>query len=307
MLRTWVKLAVSAAILTFIASKVDLGDIGRRIMDLDPLIVAGAFAVYFAGQIASSARFVYVLATLRRRLALLSSLRVHYIGLWFNQVMPTSLGGDVAKVFYLRAQVGFSRAVRATLLDRVSGLVILLASVVVLAPVYATRLPVLAIPAIALSTSFLLAVVLAAVLARQAAFRRLLPRIARPALILAVDLGRFGRWRRFWPQLWTSIVVHACGVLTYTLLGMALGLPIGLMTYFLLVPLVFLIALLPISFAGWGLRETGAVGLFGLAAVPAEAALLLSVLFGLLQLASSIPGGIDWALHRDLAPRPLRS
>ena len=91
------------------------------------------------------------------------------------------------------------------------------------------------------------------------------------------------------------------------MLGMALGLPMGLLDYFLLVPLVFLVALLPISFAGWGLRETGAVGLFGLAAVPAEAALLLSVLFGLLQLVSAIPSGIDWALHRELARRPERA
>ena len=306
-MRTWVKLLISASILAFIVSKVDPGDIGRRIVRLDPLFVAGAFVVYLIGQVASSARYVYVLRALRRALSMVSSLRVHYIGLWFNQVMPTSLGGDVAKVFYLRGQVGFSRAVRATLLDRVSGLAILLASVVMLAPVYVKRLAVLATPAVALSAGLLLA--MAAVTVLHGTRRRVAScrAVARPAVLLAVDLGRFARWRHLWPQLWSSSVVHACGVLTYAMLGMALGLPIGLVDYFLLVPLVFLVALLPISFAGWGLRETGAVALFGLAAVPADAALLLSMLFGLLQFASSIPGGVDWALHRELARSPDRA
>jgi uncharacterized membrane protein YbhN (UPF0104 family) len=297
-LRTWLKLAVSIAILAFIASKVDLRDMGRRIAGLDPVFVIAAFAVYLAGQVASALRYVYVLQALRRSLPLGASLRVHYIGLWFNQVMPTSLGGDVAKVYYLRGHVGTSRAIRATLLDRISGLAILLITVLALAPVYLLRFPVVAMPAIALSAVLVLAMAIAPLVAGHPALRRLMPRIAHPAILLASDIGRFRRWQYLVQQLWSSGVVHACGICTYAMLGMALGVQLTLLDYVLLVPLVFLVALLPFSFAGWGLRETGAVGLFGLAAIPAEASLLLSVLFGLLQLISSIPGGFDWAFNR---------
>jgi uncharacterized membrane protein YbhN (UPF0104 family) len=302
-LPAWLKLVVSASVLAIIVAKVDLGDINARIRGLEPTYVAGAFVVYFFGQIASSARYVYVLRALRRALTLASSVRVHYIGLWFNQVMPTSLGGDVAKIYYVRRQAGLGRAVRATLLDRISGLAILLVSIVALAPLYFQRFPRIAVPTIALSAVLLVSMSLGPILASRATVRRLLPRLARLLLLLAADIGRFSRWRHFWPQLWTSSVVHVCGVLTYAMLGMALALPLGLVDYFLLVPLVFLVALLPVSFAGWGLRETGAVGLFGLAAIAPEPSLLLSVLFGLLQLVSAIPGGIDWAMHRE----PIRA
>jgi uncharacterized membrane protein YbhN (UPF0104 family) len=56
---------------------------------------------------------------------------------------------------------------------------------------------------------------------------------------------------------------------------------------------------LPISIAGWGVRETAMVGLFGLIGVPNEGALVLSVLFGLIGIAVAIPGGVVWLASRD--------
>jgi hypothetical protein len=56
--------------------------------------------------------------------------------------------------------------------------------------------------------------------------------------------------------------------------------------------------MLPISFAGWGLREGAMVVAFRLAGVPAEAALGASILFGLCLLASSLPGAVIWLGQR---------
>jgi hypothetical protein len=56
---------------------------------------------------------------------------------------------------------------------------------------------------------------------------------------------------------------------------------------------------LPISIAGWGVRETAMVGLFGLIGVPGEGALVLAVLFGLVGIAAALPGGVLWLASRD--------
>jgi uncharacterized membrane protein YbhN (UPF0104 family) len=71
----------------------------------------------------------------------------------------------------------------------------------------------------------------------------------------------------------------------------ALHVELPLFTHVLLVPLVFIVGLIPISFAGWGIRVLGAIGLYGLAGVEPEAATARSVLFGLILLVTGIPAG----------------
>jgi hypothetical protein len=51
---------------------------------------------------------------------------------------------------------------------------------------------------------------------------------------------------------------------------------------------------LPISLAGWGVREVSLVALLGLLGVDREAALALSVEFGIICTLMSLPGGVIW-------------
>ena len=62
----------------------------------------------------------------------------------------------------------------------------------------------------------------------------------------------------------------------------------------LLVPPVILITVVPVSIAGWGVREGAMVVAFGFIQVPASAAFALSVLFGLTLAVSSLPGSLLW-------------
>jgi uncharacterized membrane protein YbhN (UPF0104 family) len=67
------------------------------------------------------------------------------------------------------------------------------------------------------------------------------------------------------------------------------------------VPPISLIQLVPISLAGWGIREAGMVVILAGFGVPAEAALAISVLMGLLLLAIGLPGGLIWLTNWDIA------
>jgi len=76
-------------------------------------------------------------------------------------------------------------------------------------------------------------------------------------LLLALDAPRsFGKqyWTR---QLLASGIVHFAAIGAFWALALALSLEISLADHVLLVPLLFLVSLLPVSFAGWGLREAG--------------------------------------------------
>jgi hypothetical protein len=56
------------------------------------------------------------------------------------------------------------------------------------------------------------------------------------------------------------------------------------------VPLVFLIALIPLSFAGWGIREAGAMWIFGAVGMSKEDSVMLSVIYGVLLIIAALPG-----------------
>jgi glycosyltransferase 2 family protein len=66
--------------------------------------------------------------------------------------------------------------------------------------------------------------------------------------------------------------------------------------------MVTLVTVLPISLAGWGVREVSVVALLGMLGVDQAPALLLSVEFGLLGLLMTLPGGLLWLFVRGRQP-----
>ena len=62
---------------------------------------------------------------------------------------------------------------------------------------------------------------------------------------------------------------------------------------FLVLP-VMLIATIPISIAGWGLRESAMVLAFSFAGLAESDGLIVSILFGSVNLAAGVIGGIVW-------------
>ena len=286
------KLAVSLGTFAIVASALSFGDLFAYVADVDWIWLGAALVIFELAQLVSALRCVYVARALGGQLPWGRSLRAHFVGLWFNQVLPTGLGGDVVKVALLKRNLGLGLAVRTTALDRVSGLVLLMVSVAILLFAYQRLLENtgLTIALAALSLGSLSALILLAAFARPiGAGLSAAPWLGHIVEMLD-NLNRFRRGRPLFEQFWTSSIVHVNGIVSYALIGRALGLELDLVVYFLLVPLVFLIALFPISLAGWGVREVGALSLFSLVGVPAEQSVALSALFGVLLIVAALPG-----------------
>jgi hypothetical protein len=95
-----------------------------------------------------------------------------------------------------------------------------------------------------------------------------------------------------------SFVVQGANVLLAYLLGAALGLPVPPAYYGVLAPLVALLALLPISLNGMGLREAGTVVLLAPLGVGAGEAVTLAVLTFAVYAVASLGGGVVLLLGR---------
>lgn len=279
---TALKILVSGACIAVLYHHIDLKRFAELLATMQWRWIVLAMLIFWAAQCVSALRYQMIARTLGAVLDFRTSLRAHFIGLWFNQVLPTSLGGDVVKMSLLQKKIGLGVAVRAGILDRLSGLVFVMAAILLTLPCYIRLLPGSPLPmSLALMAGGFMAVLLACVLARN---------IFRKPFQLLVDIASFTKGRPLWEQAWTSAVVHFNGIAAYGLLGLALGVDAGLPVYILIVPLVFVVALMPLSLAGWGVREVGAVWLFGLVGIDAETALAMSVGFGILLIFSAFPG-----------------
>lgn len=285
--------AVSLGSFVVLARSVDWGGMINVAVNAKLAWVALALLIFWIAQIFSSLRYVYVARVLGGRVGLSTSLRAHFVGLWFNQILPTGLGGDVIKIAMLKKSLGLSIALRSAMLDRFSGLMFLMLAIVLALPLYAgifIKQPYLTFALTVFSVVGITATIFFAwggnYLQRSQSLHPVLFTVAQ----LFSDIWKFRVKSPMWEQFWTSSIVHFNGIAAYALLGLALGASVDFVTFFLVVPLVFLVALIPISFAGWGVREAGAVWLFGMVGVPKESSLAISISFGLLLVLAGLPG-----------------
>ena len=294
------KVGITVVSFYVISRSVSWGGALRSLVDLRIGWFGAAIFIFWVAQIVSSVRCAYVARGLSGELDLETSVRAHFAGLWFNQVLPTGLGGDMVKIAKLKSRLGLSIATRAAVLDRVSGLMMLLFALTIqlpLYPVYFDNPHWLTSIGLA-SSAILVSIVAISGVANSVTQQFRLPFGVRHLGNLMADVWTFRKGRLFWQQFWTSLVVHFNGIACFALIAQSMGIHVDLILLVLAVPVVFVAALFPVSFAGWGVREAGAIWIFGTIGIPKESALGMSVGFGILLLIAGLPGLLVWALNK---------
>jgi len=300
------KVALSAGLIWWAASQADLGAMAARIGQVSlpwllPLLVLLALQ---AGLLCLRFRWVLAGAEGRVRPAWPVA-RTVLAGLLFNQPFPSTLGGDVARVLLLRRmEIPLGTALAAVVGDRGAALLAMLLTM-------ALTLPLAFLPEIGLTASGLaillwtdlgagagaaIVLVLFWRLRHLDAFARLHPVLERVAGLYATLRAALFAGRRLHAVLLLGIASHLMTALFGLCGAMALGIPLSLPAALLLIPPVLLIAQIPISVAGWGVREAAMVTALGFVGLPAEDALLVSVGIGLAVLFQGLAAGLAWSL-----------
>lgn len=298
------KIIVSVSLLGYLFSKVDLKGVQDSLSRVSYWYLAAAVAVLLLQAVAGAVRLSMVIKIIATRLRLRAALHIMFIGLFFNQTLPSSIGGDAMRVWRIRHH-GFPlrTAINSVLLDRLIALVALGIFMLLSYPVL-YRL---------VENSLLRVMVILAALALLAGFAllyffRKIPRrfyglrITEEIRHISSEAHQIVRRpRRAGEIVFLSVVMHAMTGLAIYEVARGLGLSVGLIECIVLTPPISLLTVLPISVAGWGVREAGMVTALAFAGVAAHDALIVSILFGLLLMLISIPGGVFWLYtHGDL-------
>jgi uncharacterized membrane protein YbhN (UPF0104 family) len=95
-----------------------------------------------------------------------------------------------------------------------------------------------------------------------------------------------------------ACLTHLMNVLVFFVVGQNLGLPVLPAQWFFIVPPALLFSMIPISAGGWGLREGVLILALASLGIPAEEAIIPSLIFGLVILLVTLPGVLVWLANR---------
>jgi len=303
----WVplKLAVSITLLVLILRRFSWPELRVQFERTDVAALALPFAIIVASSLLGAAQWHWILRGSGVAMRFASTLRVYLAGLFLNNFMLGSVGGDVYKIYVIgRSSGGVGRVAGATIVDRMVGLSALcgLASLAALFEIPRDRIP--AKQAVVV-LAFALAILGTAALFLHpryglAAARRIErlplgswgPRLAR----LLGHLGAYRNRTRLLNSVFLlSLVIQSSRVVAHFGVGLAMGWPLhaaDLYKFFLVIPILGLLISLPISVGGWGVREWAGMALFAPLGHGGEEAVTLLALTAILTLVASLMGAV---------------
>lgn len=309
----FLKIAVSLALLGYLLSTTDLDAIQRRVRGGDPVLLALAMALY-AGILAISTWRWRVLLQAQGFQAPLAHLSGSYlVATFFNNFLPSNIGGDVIRIRDSSRLTGSTTTSLAVVaIDRILGLGALYALAVA---AYLAGGP--SVRRLAGATPVLGALGIVFAGLAYVFFR---PGIAR-RVMAASGLSRL-EWakKRFetvqaavhvyrsqvtavWIAFLGSVALQALVVYYYYNVARGLRIPLPLGACFLMVPLCTLVQTVPVSFNGWGIRESVFILYFSQVGLPRDSALAFSLVGAVLIVLMSLSGAVVWTA-REAGPLP---
>jgi glycosyltransferase 2 family protein len=298
------KATVSGGLIWYLVSGIDLASLKSHIARVDVSLLVLATSVLSLQIFIGGARWGSVLKGLQAPLPFSMTARLFFIGMFFNQALPGGNGGDAARMYLSRKHgASLRNAINGVIVERVATVLALVILVDVTQPLFLAHLQ----PEIAkMSVIGVVGITLLAIVGiGLVAYLDRLPetlrrwRVVRGLGNLGIDTRQilFSPARALMPLVW-SLIGHLNVSLSCYVLAMAVGLDVTLLDCVVLIPPILLILTIPISIGGWGVREGAMVTAFALVGVPGEGALVLSLLFGVIGLVVSLPGGIVWLMMR---------
>ncbi|MCK0744170.1 lysylphosphatidylglycerol synthase transmembrane domain-containing protein [Chromohalobacter nigrandesensis] len=298
---TLVRLGVSLALIGVLAWQLDTRTLRDAFATPAPGWLLLAWALSVPQVVLSAWRWRLTARRMGLKLPLRRAVAEYYMATFLNQVLPGGVIGDASRAWrHARSSSDRPRAWRAVIIERLSGQLML--AVIAIAGLMASS---------DLRDSVLGSLV------------RLgnVPGALTIGIIMLGGLGIWGyrrppAWLRdtlgdlgaalvasrmwFW-QCLSSLGVVASYIAIYAIAARGVGADIHLATLLPLIPPVLMVMAIPLSVAGWGLRESAAALVWMGAGLDPAQGVAISLVYGVIVLVSSLPGA--WLLCRRRPPR----
>lgn len=299
--RRWVgvvvKIAVTAGLLALIGWKTDFSEVGEKLLLADAGWIAVALALILTQVLINGYRWKHVSTFEEPALPTARAIGIYFESLFFNQALPSVIGGDALRIFRARTiGIPIRQAATGVILDRFIGLLGLLLIAIASYPFFVSRTTdqaaligvggLLAAGAFGVMALFLIGGLPDGMVGfRMGIEARTFCRHARAS---------FTRVTAGLPALIMAMTGHGLMLFAAWSLGKSVGMIVDPVDCFIVVPTALIISMAPITLAGWGLREGAMTAGFLLIGLDGSGGLAISLLIGLILLAIGLFGGLVW-------------
>lgn len=288
-----IRIIVSVGLFVLIFRAVDFREVLGVVKAINPWLLFPALGLQILSALIAAIRWHMIMRELSFGKDLPFYIRSYFKGTFFNQALPTSIGGDALRVLETAKVGGGKReAFYGVFIDRIVGLLglLLLNLVAIFAnPIFLEKNAAVHYAIIGMAAFGFTGVLILTWIGNLNWLAR--NKITKLIHDLSHRIRRVYRsGRTIATQLVLSIVIHLLSMMAVYFIGLSVGLDYGLLVYMVVVPPVILLTIIPISLAGWGVRETGMIGLFLLIGAQKASILSVSMIYGLILVAASAPG-----------------
>ena len=300
------KVVVSLGLIALLLSQIGLQQVIEVFSKAELHYWLLGLAMFLLGVIIKTFRWQILLDALGIHVGVLELIQLNFIGFLFNNILPSGIGGDVVKMYELsKDSRRAAESVNAVFVDRVVGLVMaqLLAIIAALAGYKLISSQIL-ILTVAL---FLFSVAAMWMLMQASLWEFILSKLN------FLHTWKEGRWVTKIRQLYqafggydrrsllrafgVSFVFNITLILSNYFVGLAMGVDISMLYFWIFVPITSVVTMIPISFNGLGVREMGYVALFTQTGVAQQVAFSMSLSFYAFTVISGLIGGVLYILR----------
>jgi uncharacterized protein (TIRG00374 family) len=238
----------------------------------------------------------------------------YFIGMYFNNFLPTLVGGDLVKAYYIYRETGKGGVSMASIfLDRYSGFTALM-TITAVATISGYTLikgsSILWLLLILLGSFAAMSLIIWIDLLHGWAMR-ILTRLKLFGINRKIDsfyralMGYKGEWAILLKAFSLSLIIQGSVITGYYILARAIGMDMPLNYFFFFVPLATVVAMVPLSLAGLGIREGAFVFLFAKAGGSSAEAMSISLLFFFSMLVISLIGGVEYLRRGSISMKKV--
>lgn len=314
---TFMKAAVSAALLFFLVRRLNLDELGTMLRQTDPLWVLFSVLVGVVPIAINSWKWRILLRAKGKSVPFGRLLNLYFTGLFINNFFPSTIGGDIFRGYEVGRDVDDrALAMASVFMERFTGMTALTAIALV---AFVSNLSSFRDPrfALALGAGLIvyIAVAVAVVLPGPLAWGlRVFPTglpgrlIGKLIRVQAAIHDYTGQTRAIAAALALSLLFHLTAMVYIYVSSRAFGVALPARTLLVIVPVIMFISSLPITIGGLGLLEWAFFFTFGASGAGSSPGLLVGLLLRANSLLFSLWGGVVYAAKgvgkRSARPRP---
>jgi len=288
------RISISIAILVYLFYRIDWQDVPQKVQGADyKFIVAALFATNIA--IIISALKWHLLCKQTSNITFWESLRWYYMGFFFSNFLPGSIGGDAMRIYYSSKRMGVANSVASITVERVfAGLALVLTAIIGFIGVsglgkFSSQVWILAVIFVGLYL----------VLFNRRIINFMITRFGKSVQGFYQTIEQYKAQKLLLVKLLIySMAFQVCFVWITDLLYRALGEEVSFIYQLAFVAIISAITMIPISMNGLGVREGSYSYFFAMIGIAEATSITVSLLFYLIVLIATSPGAIFWLIYK---------